>query len=330
MNALLLKTANLIFNKIPKIPKIPQVTKEDKLPKIICEKCFTKLEDIHKFAALALKTQQDFNSHLENLKTKQPPINEELTFENLINQKIINNFRTEQVCVWSQKDISIVDYDDFKVGQLIKDHEFLRLIIKALKWDVNHKSVDVQIELLKNKNLRDILTNTNLLKDSDLIQLLKSYMGQETFTTISKQKEETDLNLIYNGDESITQMEVGVDPELFLPYEDTCSKENDLDGKELVLSSIKDSLFTCYICREEFETNILLQEHLGTHLLKHKNTLGIKRKKSRRSRNKGTKGSSQFKCIVCGKVLSTKGNLKVHVDTHKPKGKYSCEKCGRM
>lgn len=263
---------------------------------------------------------------MENLTTKHP-IKKELTFENLMNNKIIKNFRSEQVCVWSQKDISIVDYDDLKVGQLIKDHEFLRLIIKALKWDVNSKPIDVQLDLLKNKNLRDILTNTNLLKDSDLIQLLKSYMGQDTFTNISKQKEETDFNLIYNGDESILQMEVGVDPELFFPYEDTCSKENEVDGKEL--SSI-DSLFTCNICTEEFETNILLQEHLGTHLLKHKNTLGIKRKKSRRSRNKGTNGSSQFKCVVCGKILSTKGNLKVHVDTHKPKGKYSCEKCGRM
>lgn len=262
---------------------------------------------------------------MDNLKTQQPPINKELTFENLINNKIIKNFRSEQVCAWSQKDISIVEYDDLKVGQLIKDHEFLRLIIKALKWDVNSKTVDVQLDLLKNKNLRDILTNTNLLKDSDLIQLLKSYMGQDTFTNISKQKEETDLNLIYNGDESITQMEVGVDPELFFPYEDTCSKEN-----EVVLSSIKDSLFNCTSCTQEFDTNILLQVHLETHLLKHKTTLGIKRRKSRRSRNKGTKGSSQFKCVVCGKILSTKGNLKVHVDTHKPKGKYSCEKCGRM
>lgn len=161
---------------------------------------------------------------------------------------------------------------------MIKDHEFLRLIIKALKWDVNSKTVDVQLDLLKNKNLRDILTNTNLLKDSDLIQLIKSYMGQDTFTNIrSKQQkgeEETDLNLIYNGDESITQMEVGVDPELFLPYEDqdTCSKENDQ-----IISTIKDSVFSCNICKEEFETIVLLQEHLGTHLLKHKNTVGVKR-----------------------------------------------------
>lgn len=212
---------------------------------------------------------------MEALKTKPSPINEKLTFENLINNKIITKFRSEQVCVWSKKDISIVDYDDLKVGQLIKDHEFLRLIIKALKWDVHSKPVDVQLDLLKNKNLRDILTNTNLLRDSDLIQLLKSYMGQDTFTHISKAKEETDLNLIYNGDESVTQMEVGVDPELFFPYEDqdTCSKENEVDERELN----EDSSHTCNICAEEFETNALLQEHLGTHLLKHKNTLGVKR-----------------------------------------------------
>lgn len=35
-------------------------------------------------------------------------------------------------------------------------------------------------------------------------------------------------------------------------------------------------------------------------------------------------------CPVCGKVATSKENLKVHVETHRPKGKYECKKCGRM
>lgn len=35
-------------------------------------------------------------------------------------------------------------------------------------------------------------------------------------------------------------------------------------------------------------------------------------------------------CPVCGKVVTSKENLKVHVETHRPKGKYECTKCGRM
>ncbi|KAF5281652.1 hypothetical protein FQA39_LY17750 [Lamprigera yunnana] len=40
--------------------------------------------------------------------------------------------------------------------------------------------------------------------------------------------------------------------------------------------------------------------------------------------------SIRFKCPVCGKIISTKGNLKVHLETHRPKGKYGCNICGRI
>lgn len=38
----------------------------------------------------------------------------------------------------------------------------------------------------------------------------------------------------------------------------------------------------------------------------------------------------QHTCPVCGKVATSKENLKVHVETHRPKGKYDCNKCGRV
>lgn len=40
--------------------------------------------------------------------------------------------------------------------------------------------------------------------------------------------------------------------------------------------------------------------------------------------------SNKFSCPICGKVISTKGNLKVHLETHRPKGRYGCDICGRM
>lgn len=38
----------------------------------------------------------------------------------------------------------------------------------------------------------------------------------------------------------------------------------------------------------------------------------------------------KYVCPICGKKISTKGNLKVHLETHRPKGKYGCDICGRV
>lgn len=35
-------------------------------------------------------------------------------------------------------------------------------------------------------------------------------------------------------------------------------------------------------------------------------------------------------CPICGKMISNKGNLKVHLETHRPRGRYACDICGRM
>lgn len=35
-------------------------------------------------------------------------------------------------------------------------------------------------------------------------------------------------------------------------------------------------------------------------------------------------------CPICGKIISNKGNLKIHLETHRPKGRYACDFCGRM
>ncbi|XP_076228681.1 uncharacterized protein LOC116433631 isoform X2 [Nomia melanderi] len=40
--------------------------------------------------------------------------------------------------------------------------------------------------------------------------------------------------------------------------------------------------------------------------------------------------SGNFVCPICSKKISTKGNLKVHLETHRPKGKYDCDICGRI
>ncbi|XP_055593609.1 zinc finger protein 236-like [Uranotaenia lowii] len=175
-------------------------------------------------------------------------------------------------------DVSIVSYSDLKLGLLIKDQELLKLILKALKW-ADHDpraTFDILMQRLKNTTFREILSNPNLLKDSDLIQLLKSYIGQEAFnkftaacnppivTTmpsgltirpvlqtppVSPQKSNalsepskpvSSIRITTNiaaaiakaerrtspvEEGAVTQMEVGVDPSLFLDEEESRTRE---------------------------------------------------------------------------------------------------------
>lgn len=167
-------------------------------------------------------------------------------------------------------EISIVSYSDLKLGLLIKDQELLKLILKALRWAEHDQKAtfEVLIQRLKNTTFREILSNPNLLKDSDLTQLLKSYIGQEAFnkftstnsnspgSSIDLSNREVTIKPIVHispvksktcpmdvgsvscsnivpsikkenlsiSEDSVTQMEVGVDPSLFFDDEETQTK----------------------------------------------------------------------------------------------------------
>lgn len=72
--------------------------------------------------------------------------------------------------------------------------------------------------------------------------------------------------------------------------------------------------FICSLCPRSFLSSIALQNHSWLHL----------KSKVRDSIYE------RVSCPICQKEISTKGNLKVHMDTHRPKGKYGCEICGRV
>lgn len=166
-----------------------------------------------------------------------------------------------QVVKLIKPEIPIVSYSDLKLGLLIKDQELLKLILKALKW-ADHDpraSFEVLIQRLKNTTFREVLSNHNLLNDSDLIQLLQSYIGQEAFLKFSGGSGAGGMNLgaravtikpavlpvpvrgnnystapsstvvkmtneVRIEEDSVTQMEVGVDPSLFLDDDDSQNK----------------------------------------------------------------------------------------------------------
>lgn len=358
----------------------------------------------------------------------------------------------QQVTLLSTEDITIFTYHDLKLGQIIKDQELLKLILRALKWNDAGKSIEPQLELLKNTSFRMVLSSPDLLHDEDLMQLLGPYIDHGAFMGNNINKPGLDYNSKMMEQNTVTEMEVGVDPELFF-YDDEETKSTDQEEAQKIIRAKKDTrkvppknngannkslgtvdgmpkikvVKTSLLQKpaisqrqEQMETiNISDDTELtvqtvpsqgqiqsqiqlpspqpqpqkisqlpsspnepqlvvsptpqqlpvpkpateippetkpepekemnsqstsqkkvapATKAVTRMTTKEIITRKPRKSNNEqaGVKTraksvfSSRFKCNICGKKLSTNGNLKVHLKTHKPKGKFNCDKCGRM
>lgn len=347
------------------------ISLHDDLPKCLCATCFIKIESIDKFAILAKKTEEAYlgwfkciraniAKHYSPVPGPSPiPVPSGITptpiVPGVIPQKIDFNALKlavdDQMASSSQRvspsdvqvvklikpEIPINSYSDLKLGLLIKDQELLKLILKALKW-ADHDpraSFDVLIQRLKNTTFREVLSNHNLLNDSDLISLLKSYIGQEAFlrfsggsgaggmnlgaravtikpavlpqvpvksatnspvlstTVIAKPSGTSDLRI---EEDCVTQMEVGVDPSLFLDDEESQNRAkaekpknpenvvtiklvpanlaNKAPAEKLIPAILKcdvrsNGRHACTTCPESFPTNTDLQQHIvTTHLVK--------------------------------------------------------------
>jgi len=109
------------------------------------------------------------------------------------------------------------------------------------------------------------------------------------------------------------------------------------DG-EKIISNLSEKPHECTICTRSFISQIGLQNHLWSHLPKERRFDGKPILQSQHvysingvlHTNSDNNSSSNFICPICSKKISTKGNLKVHLETHRPKGKYGCDICGRM
>lgn len=177
-------------------------------------------------------------------------------------------------------------WGNFKLGQIIRDTELIKLILKALKWADN----DENVERLRNTDLGAVLSNSDLLHDDDLIRLIKSYMGYDGNNNSTSYWNWND------GDaDSVTTMEVKVDPNLFFPedeedegeaadaMETDDSRTISVDLNELMgyieeegqaLEEEADELislhspFQCTSCPDRFATHVHLQDHVLTHLIR--------------------------------------------------------------
>lgn len=118
---------------------------------------------------------------------------------------------------------------------MIKDQELQKLILRALKWNEPGKTIESQLDRLKNASFRGVLNNPDLLRDEDLVQLLGPYLDHGSFAPLDTSRlSNVDYTKPMMDNQNVTEMEVGVDPDLFFPYDDDESKGIDIEVTKVV------------------------------------------------------------------------------------------------
>ncbi|EDW04298.1 uncharacterized protein LOC6561793 [Drosophila grimshawi] len=79
--------------------------------------------------------------------------------------------------------------DAISLGNVIRDPDLLKLILKALKWPVTTGNCEEQMARLKNSKFAVIMSDSNLLQDTDLTQLLGPYLGPMMAVVQQQQKQ---------------------------------------------------------------------------------------------------------------------------------------------
>lgn len=165
----------------------------------------------------------------------------------------------------------------------------------------------------------------------------------------------------------ITEVEVRIDPMIILQCALDAEDDDDDDDDDVqsdLMSDTESQLhrehysttencekycksYLCPLCPTSFISEVALQNHSWTHSASAKRILNLTNWKEAEDEEKETEENDastnnndedngdefknlRYSCPICGKDISTKGNLKVHLETHRPKGKYGCDICGRM
>ncbi|XP_060665942.1 LOW QUALITY PROTEIN: uncharacterized protein LOC132798189 [Drosophila nasuta] len=85
--------------------------------------------------------------------------------------------------------------DAISLGNVIRDPDLLMLILKALKWPVTSGNCEDQMTKLKNSKFAVIMSDSNLLQDTDLTQLLGPYLGPMMNVIQQQQKQPSTTNV---------------------------------------------------------------------------------------------------------------------------------------
>ncbi|XP_076640166.1 uncharacterized protein LOC143351941 isoform X3 [Colletes latitarsis] len=283
------------------------VSSEDKLSKMVCVTCIKRLENIHRFAMMAYRTQEKLRLQLYN---------------NADNISAAQDVELE----------SIKDVQD--ATKKMEDRGLLHTILTKGAIEILAEGEPLgPSELMSQEDKCPTPSMEEMEVKVDPMLFLQCGMEQSA----SESSEESDT------EEKITRVDTpeplpltnkieGIKKEI---RDDNDKSQEDNDE---FVSDVSTKPHECTICARSFISQIGLQNHLWSHLPKDKRIDGKPILRSQQvystngvlHMNTDNNSSGNFICPICSKKISTKGNLKVHLETHRPKGKYGCDICGRI
>ncbi|XP_014474550.1 PREDICTED: zinc finger and BTB domain-containing protein 49-like isoform X2 [Dinoponera quadriceps] len=288
------------------------VSSEDKFSKMVCSVCIKRLEGVHRFAMMAYRTQEKLKSQL---------------YGNVDNT---NSVQHEQMH-------NIKDTQD--IAKKVEDRGLLHSILtKGAIEILTEDEAPGPPELNSQEDKHHTPNMEEMEVKVDPMLFLQCGMEESASeASDSSDKEEEIIRTSYSPEplpltKKNTEAEVGDEEK----KDASGTKLYEDNGKTVSNMMVKPH--ECTICARSFISQIGLQNHLWSHLPRDRRFDGKAILRSQHvystngvlHTNGDNNTSSNFICPICSKRISTKGNLKVHLETHRPKGKYGCDICGRI
>ncbi|XP_032689345.1 zinc finger protein 431-like isoform X3 [Odontomachus brunneus] len=286
------------------------VSSEDKFSKMVCSVCIKRLEGVHRFAMMAYRTQEKLKSQLYgNIDNTNPVQDEEMqSIKNTQdNAKKVEERGLLHSILTKQGTIEIVTEDEPLGPPELNSQEDKR-------HTTNMEEMEVKV---------------------DPMLFLQCGMEQSASDPSDSSDNEEEIIRTYSPEPlPLTKKNTGTEAEEKKRDESETKLHEDNERN----MSITVKPHECTICARSFVSQIGLQNHLWSHLPRERRFDGKSILRSQHiystngilHTNGDNNTSSNFICPICSKKISTKGNLKVHLETHRPKGKYGCDICGRI
>ncbi|XP_075210813.1 uncharacterized protein LOC142318153 [Lycorma delicatula] len=282
---------------------------EDKLPKMVCSDCTKKLDNVHQFATMAVKMQEKLKNYL---KTKS---------EEMLNETQEDHEGSLLHSILTKSQNSAATSGSISTTTSITTTTTTTTTSTYSNGNISPPSEVTEVEVRVDPML---FFCDDVSDDAD-----HSASAEVSSETQNEEK-------LQNNKEK-PKTEISNKPTFSTVHQPHQLKET------------KPYQCTVPSCPRGFNTEIGLQNHLWGHsALARKvlttSDLNTRRCSTRKLSSLAANNTSEpdspadnsdtptqnYMCPMCGKKISTKGNLKVHLETHRPKGKYGCDICGRI